>query len=132
MKTDAENTGKYIPGTCNIGKEEIRIRRNGAIIGAILTVICIILFQWFDVNRGWRLLISIPIATSAISIQQWYLKFCVAFGLKGIFNFDELGKFVNITDKEQLKKDRAKSYRMIITGILIGLVAAIVYYLLPV
>ncbi len=132
MKKVTEATDGYIPGICNIGKEEVRRRRNGAIMSVVLIFITVFLIQWFQLNRYWRLVIFIPSASLVISFEQWYFKFCVAFGLKGVFNFGELGKTVSIENNEHLMKDRAKAIQRIVAGVLIGAIIAVIYFLLPV
>ncbi len=107
----------YIPGTCNIGKAELEKRKQAAIFSAVLTIICIALMQYYDVDRIWKLLIFIPATSFAVSFQQWYFKFCVAFGIKGVFNYGNktLGvldfkkkTFDTLTDEQKVsfKKDR--------------------------
>jgi hypothetical protein len=120
---------KYIPGVCNIGTEEIRRRRNGALFFGAITAIEIILLRIFDVSQIWRLTLFIPATSLGIGFQQWYLKFCVGFGLKGVFNFEEIGKTYSIEQKENLKKDRKKVRQMIWVGIGFGLLTAILFYL---
>jgi hypothetical protein len=73
-----------------------------------------------------------PVALSAIGFLQARLKFCVNFGMRGVYNFDDPGKTFTVEQQEDLKKDRAKSMRMITIGIMIGVLIAIVYFFLPV
>jgi hypothetical protein len=122
---------EYIPGTCNIGPKEIKNRRNGAIFNAILGIAIIILFLVLHVNPLWRLVLFIPTTSFAVGFQQWYNHFCVGFGLKGVFNFGDIGKTFTVEQKEDYNKDRAKAWRMIIIGIIFGLVLATVFYFLP-
>ncbi len=123
--------GDYIPGTCNIGPAEIKARRNVAYISALLSIVLIILLIVLHADKLWRLTLF-PLATSAaISFQQWYFHFCVNFGLKGVFNFGDIGKTFTVEQKENFQKDRAKAWKMIITGIIIGLITTSVFYILP-
>jgi uncharacterized integral membrane protein len=128
MNTSAE----YIPGTCNIGPKELKNRKNTALITAILTVAVIILLLVFHADKTWRLVLFIPAASMGVSFLQWYNKFCVNFGLRGVFNFGDMGKTFTVEQKEDYSKDRAKAWRMIITGIILGLILAIAFYFLPV
>lgn len=123
---------KYIPGTCNIGLAEIQRRRDGAIFSFLLSIIVIVFLITTDANRIWRLILFIPASSFAISFQQWYLKFCVAFGLKGLFNFGEIGKTDSVQEAEFRKKDRAKASKMILLGTSFGLVVAVIFYYSPV
>jgi hypothetical protein len=122
---------EYIPGTCNIGPEERKARRNVAVFSGILGITLIILFLIFHVDKIWRLMLFLPATSVGIGFQQWYNKFCVAFGLKGVFNLGHIGKTVSIDQKEYLKKDLAKARKMIMLGIVFGLIVAILFCILP-
>ena len=54
----------YIPGKCNLGSEEIKMRKRNAKIGLILTLLSSIALQIFHSSPNYRLLIlflfSIP------------------------------------------------------------------------
>jgi len=128
---DIGNDGGYIPGTCNIGKKEVIRRRNGAIFAGILAVVIAFLLYYFHADKLWRFLVFAPLVSFAIGIQQWYFKFCVGFGMKGIFNFKELGESITVEEAEMRKLDKAKAVRMIVTGMVFSLVLTIVFYLLP-
>ena len=52
---------RYIPGVCNIGKSEIKRRKQAGWSGLIITVILLGLLVYFDVPRPWRLVIFIPV-----------------------------------------------------------------------
>ncbi|MGB8492740.1 MAG: hypothetical protein WCE64_16925 [Bacteroidales bacterium] len=132
ISDDQSDTGQYIPGRCNIGKKEIAMRRDAAITSTLLTVILMILFQMYPVNRLWRLTIFIPAVSAVIGFIQWYFRFCVAFGLKGVFNFGPLGKTFTVELDENIRKDRSTAVRRIIIGTLIAATITIIYFLLPV
>ncbi len=123
---------EYIPGTCNIGPQEIRARRNGAIFSGALMLALIVFLPMIHVHKIWRLVLFIPASAFGVSFLQWYNKFCVGFGMKGIFNFGELGKTFTVEQKEDYRKDRTKAQRMIIQGIGFGLLLAIVFYTIPI
>ncbi len=121
----------YIPGTCNIGGEQLKKRNRFALKCILATLICILFLQVFHFDTVWRLVMFIPFTLSAIAIQQVYFKFCYLFGIKGFYGFGEIGKTKSIQEKEFLKLDNAKALRMIITSMLIGLVMTILYFFLP-
>ncbi len=120
---------KYIPGTCNIGKQEMIKRRNGAIAAGIAAVLIAIALPFAHLDKSWRFLVFFPLISFFIGIQQWYYKFCVGFGMKGLFNFGELGHVTTVEEKEMHKADRAKALKMIITGIILAAAVAIGFYL---
>jgi hypothetical protein len=123
--------GEYIPGTCNIGPAEIKARRIAAMFAAILSVVLIIVLMLLHADKLWRLTLFFPATSVAISFQQVYFHFCVRFGLKGVFNFGDLGKTFTVDQKENFKKDRMKAQKMIIQGIIFGLVISLLFYFLP-
>jgi len=131
-KNNNDSDNHYIPGACNIGKEEIKMRKNATIFSFILTITVIVLIYMLDANKIWRLTLFIPTASLGVSFQQWYFKFCVAFGIKGVFNFGDIGKTFSINQKENYRKDRIKAWQMIISGIAFGLIFTLIFYFLPV
>lgn len=122
----------YIPGVCNIGKKEIERRKRAAIFSFALCTLCIALIQWLDADRIWKLLLFIPAASLGVSFQQWYFKFCVAFGIKGVLNFGDIGKTFSVEQKEYFRKDRMKAWKMIISGLFFGVITALIYYYSPI
>lgn len=127
MNTNSE----YIPGTCNIGPKEIKARRNSAIISAIIGIILIIVLLTLHTDKLWRLFLFLPATSVGVGFQQWYFHFCVNFGLRGVFNFGDMGKTFTVDQQESYQKDRAKAWKMISWGILFGIVLTILFYLLP-
>lgn len=122
---------EYIPGTCNIGPKEIKARRNSAIFSALIGFALIILLWALGTDKIWRLTLFIPATSVGVGFLQWYNHFCVNFGLRGVFNFGELGKTFTVEQKEYYQKDRAKAWRMISGGIAFGIIITALFYLLP-
>lgn len=83
---------KYIPGVCNMGREEIRRRKTGGWTGLILTLVVIMLLWMLDAPKAWRLLVFVPAVMGATGFIQAYNKFCVYFGFGHLFNFGDVGK----------------------------------------
>jgi hypothetical protein len=120
----------YIPGVCNIGKEEANKRKQVGIAGLILTVIAYSLFIYFDVSKGVRFLIFIPAVISASGLLQARMHFCVYYRLAEMFNFDSLGKSSKVENDEFVRKDKRRArqiiYYSILIGIVIGLIAVVI------
>ena len=132
MKKEMQDPKEYIPGTCNIGPDEIKRRKIATLFSLILTVVTLTLILVLHLERLWRLALFIPVATLVVNFQQVYFKFCVNFGLRGIFNFGDPGKHDTIEQAEFRKKDRKKVIQMIVTGILVGSVCTLIFYFLPI
>jgi hypothetical protein len=126
-----EDMDRYIPGTCNIGKEEVKKRRNGMVFAAVLAIIIVAVLLFTHADKLWRFFIFFPLVSFAVGFQQTIFKFCVGFGLKGIFNFKDLGESITVEEAEMRRLDKAKATKMIVTGILFGLVLTVLFYFIP-
>lgn len=121
----------YQPGVCNIGPVEIRQRRAVGVIGLAVTVVALALFLAFDVPWPWRLLVALPAIGGSVGFLQGALRFCVRFGMSGLFNFDDLGREEAVHETEYRRKDRAKAVTIIAGSVLIGLLVAVIAAVLP-
>ena len=122
---------QYMPGVCNIGENEITRRKNAGWIGLIVTVIPYILFAYIEVPRFWRLLIFIPATASAVGFLQARMHFCAYFGMRGVFNFAEIGKTDTVEKAEFREKDRRKAWQIITYSVIVGVIITIPAYYLP-
>lgn len=122
---------RYIPGVCNIGKSEIKRRKQAGWIGLIATIILYGMFVYLGVPRFWRFVIFVPALISAIGFLQAYMDFCAYFGLRGIFNFGAAGKTDTVEQAEFRVKDRNKALEIIIYSVIVGIAAAILAHVLP-
>lgn len=123
---------KYIPGVCNIGKSEIKRRKQAGWSGLIITVILLGLLIYFDMPRPWRLVIFIPAMIMAIGFLQARMHFCAYFGMHGVFNFSpDIGKTDTVEQAEFRAMDRRKAWQIIAYSAIIGAVVAIIFYYLP-
>ena len=125
---NTNNKGGYIPGVCNIGPLEIKKRRDGIFAVVAFLVIVIVLLELLHANKLWRFIIILPALSLGIGFQQWYFKFCVGFGFKGLFNFGDLGKTYTVEQKEDAKLDRLRAATIIMTSVFFAVIASLVYY----
>ena len=117
----------YIPGTCNIGKSEIRQRQFVALVGAFLTVfIGIGLLSNEDPNPP-RFFIFFPALIFAIGFVQSRKKFCLAYGFAGTFNFGRLGKASKVASAEDKKADRKMAISIFRQSVLLALGITLTY-----
>ena len=124
--------GSYIPGTCNLGFEEVEKRRRNIKIGLLTAILGIIFITYFNFSREWRLLIFIPLFYSALCYFQVRKKFCVVYGVLGIFNFGKLGNSQKVIDDESKRLDKKRAIQILFISLSTSLIATVVYYLLPV
>jgi len=125
------STDSYIPGTCNIGKGEIRRRQLVALIGLALSVTSLVGFVATGAAPTARLGIFLPLAVFSIGFVQSRRKFCLAYGFMGTFNFGKLGQLSKVSSKEALAADRKTA--LAILGQSLGLAALLtaIVYILP-
>jgi len=120
---------KYIPGACNIGRNEIRRRELLGWAGFFVTAIVYSLFVLLNIPRIWRLVIFFPAMLAALGFLQARMHFCAYFGMRGVFNFESVGNLDTIEQAEFRATDRKKALRIIaysvITGILVALASVI-------
>jgi hypothetical protein len=127
--TFVQSTG-YHAGACNIGPQEISARRRAGHVGAMITLALLAALLVIGAAPIWRLAIAIPAAGTAITYLQAILRFCVAFGWMGVFNFGTVGTTTSVQDAEARRADRARALRMIAAGSAIGLAIGILAVLL--
>jgi hypothetical protein len=122
---------EYIPGVCNIGKAEIRMRARFGWIGLGVTIVLWAVFLIFNVPAPWRLFLFVPAAGGATGFLQAALHFCAAFGMKGVFNFgSEVGKTDTVEQAEFRRKDLRKARMIGLYSLLIGVIVAMAGVLL--
>ena len=119
---------QYIPGTCNIGKSEIRQRQIVALSGLALSVSALVGFISTGASPSVRLGIFLPLAIFSIGWVQSRKRFCLAYGFMGTFNFGRLGKVSRVSDKASLAADRKTAVSILLQSLgLAGLLTLIIY-----
>ena len=123
--------GQYRPGGCNIGPAEIRRRRLAGHVGVAVTLAVLGVEVALGAPPFLRLFAGLPVAVAASGYLQAWLQFCAAYGARGVFNFGALGETKRIEDAEARARDRAKSNRIALASLAIGVAAGVVAALLP-
>jgi hypothetical protein len=133
----AGRTGMPLPGTdyqagvCNIGPAEIARRRRVGHVGTLVAIGSVLALVAIGVPTPVRLLVALPAAVAASGYLQAWLRFCAAFGSRGVANFGPLGDLARIDDAASLARDRRRAWSIIIASLLVGLVAGVIVALLP-
>ena len=125
------STADYIPGTCNIGKGEIRRRQIVALIGLALSASSLITLISTNAPRGARLGIFVPLAVASIGWVQSRKKFCLAYGFMGTFNFGKLGQLSRVADSASRAADRKTALSILLQAGAYAAIATAVIYALP-
>ncbi len=121
----------YVPGTCNIGKGEIRRRQLVALIGLALTFFTLMGMIATKAAPESRLGIFIPLAVAAIGFVQSRRKFCLAYGFMGTFNFGKLGELSKVSSRESRMADRKTAISILAQSLGLAALLTALVYLLP-
>ena len=112
----------YIAGACNIGNDEIKRRRQGALFGAILFAVTTLLFVLTNAPTSTRLITFVPALLFTVGLIQSRKRFCVAYGFLGVFNFEKLGGTKKITINQDLKADRKYAVKLLLQSVIAAVV----------
>jgi hypothetical protein len=118
-------TDQYVPGTCNIGQEEIALRRRAGHIGLAVTAALATALVRSDLHPAWRLTMALPAAGAASGYLQARQRFCANFGFRGVYNFDALGHEQQVADDQAPAADRRRSLQLSVASAGIGLGVAL-------
>jgi hypothetical protein len=121
----------YIPGTCNIGKGEIRRRQLVALVGVFFSISTLLTFNTVDAPTAIRLGIFFPLMVASVGFVQSRSKFCLAYGLAGTFNIGKMGDIKRVASKEDRAADRATALKILGKSFLLALIATAVVLVLP-
>jgi hypothetical protein len=122
---------EYIPGSCNIGKGEIRRRQVVALAGAVISVTSLVGLISTDAARSARFSLFIPLMVFAIGFIQSRKKFCLAYGFLGTFNFGSLGQISRVSDPIAKKADRKTALTILAKSIALALGLTLTTFVLP-
>jgi len=116
-----DNKDKYTPGACNIGIQEISIRKKFVWLFAPLTIFftisclyyCHSLFLWF-------LLVISSFSLIVLYLEIKY-KFCILFGFFSLYNFQRLGDLDEVKNQESINMDRRRVLEIVLISTVIAL-----------
>ena len=112
-----DQSANYVAGSCNIGPSEIHRRYQVAIIGGVLYTILAIALIATDQESSMRLIAFAPAMLASVGYIQARNRFCFAYGLMGVFNFDTAGDVKKIKDPSALKADRAQALKIVLKSL---------------
>ena len=124
-------TYSYVPGTCNLGKDEIRRRQVVALIGAVLTIISFSGLVVADTANSARWSLFAPLMIFSVGFIQSRKKFCLAYGLMGTFNLGKLGDMAKVQSPEDRKADRKTAMTLFGQAVLLAGGLTVLVVLLP-
>ena len=124
-------TYSYIPGTCNLGKAEVRRRQIVALIGLVITISSLIGLQAAGTSNSARWSLFAPLMVFSVGFIQSRKKFCLAYGLMGTFNLGKLGDISRVQSPEDRKADRKTATIILLQSALLATSLTAVFVLLP-
>jgi hypothetical protein len=110
----------YVAGSCNIGPSEIHRRYQVAITGGVLYTFLSIFLIASDQSTSTRLIAFAPAMLASVGFIQARNRFCFAYGLMGVFNFDAAGDVKKIKDPAALKADRNNALKIVLKSFLLA------------
>lgn len=121
----------YIPGSCNLGKAEIRRRQFVALIGLILSITTFVGLIGSDAPASARWGMFLPLMVFSIGFIQSRKKFCLAYGFMGTFNLGKLGDIARVQNPEDRKADRKTALVILLQATLLAFVITAALVFLP-
>ena len=122
---------QYIPGSCNIGKGEVRRRQLVALVGLFFTAVTLLTFSTVDTPTEIRLGIFFPLMVTSVGFVQSRSKFCLAYGFAGTFNVGKMGEIKRVASKEDRAADRKTALVILGKSFLLAALATAVVLVLP-
>lgn len=127
MKPTATDYSGYIPGVCNIGPVEIRRRMIIGWTALAVSVTAWATLVYLGVNGYWLALLLFPSTVSAAGFIQARKHFCLAYGMKSLYNFTTLpGRAKPSLNPRSIAEDRKQALRILGHSILAGFVFTLV------
>ena len=123
---------EYVPGVCNIGPDEVRLRQAVGWIGLVGTLALWATLVAARAAAGWRLLVFVPAIFGAIGFLQAAWHFCVGFGFGGVFNLGAgVGTRDTVAQAADRQQDRRTALKILGLASLIGGAVAAAAYFVP-
>lgn len=122
----------YIPGTCNLGKAEVRSRQMVALVGLVASLILATGLIASSAPQASGLTLFAPLMVFAVGFVQSRKKFCLAYGLAGTFNLGKLGQISKVANPEDKAADRKTALLILAqaTALALGITGAFTLLLL--
>ncbi|MDA2962705.1 MAG: hypothetical protein O3A27_02985 [Actinomycetota bacterium] len=121
----------YIPGSCNLGKSEVRRRQAVGLVGLFFSIISLVALILVQAPQSARLGIFLPLMIASIGYVQSRSKFCLAYGFAGTFNLGKLGDISRVSNPSDRAVDRAMALKILCKSLLLAALATGIVFVLP-
>lgn len=122
---------QYIPGSCNIGKGEIKRRQFVSLLGLFLSIFALVTLISIDAPASSRIGIFFPLMMASVGYIQSRSKFCLAYGFAGTFNVGKMGDISRVASSEDRAADRKTALTILGKSFLLAALATGVVLVLP-
>lgn len=127
--TASEHTD-YVAGSCNIGSTEVHRRFQVAILGSALYIAFAIFIVIADASNWVRAIAFAPAMAASVGFNQAKRRFCLAYGLMGVFNFKSGNNVTKVIDPVALAADRAYAIKVLGVSFLPAVLATALLFLI--
>lgn len=121
---------EYIPGTCNLGPEEIRRRYRIGYVGLALMAVVILSNEIFRFPIVFKTLLFFPAFYMISGFIQAIKRFCYVYGFKGIISLKGRRIFDQVMDEESLRQDRKLAILFVLISTIGGILITFIYFLI--
>ena len=121
----------YIPGTCNLGKAEVRRRQVVAIIGLVFSLSSGAGLIAANANFTEKLTLFLPLMIFSVGFIQSRKKFCLAYGMMGTFNLGKLGEISRVQDPADRAADRKTAVMILFQAGALAALLTLIFAVLP-
>lgn len=108
----------YIPGTCNLGKSEVKRRQFVALLGLALSLFSAV--SLWNASLTTKATVVLPLFVFSVGHVQSRKKFCMAYGFAGSFNLGKLGELARVSDPADRAADRKMALRILLEAALLA------------
>lgn len=117
----------YIPGTCNLGKSEVKRRQFVALLGLALSIFSAV--SLWNTSLATKATVVLPLFVFSVGYVQSRKKFCMAYGFAGSFNLGKLGELARVSDPADRAADRKMALRILLEAALLAIALTAAYIL---
>ena len=121
----------YIPGTCNLGKTEVRRRQIVALIGLVFSFSSGVGLIAANANFTGKLSLFLPLMVFSVGFIQSRKKFCLAYGMMGTFNLGKLGEISRVQDPADRAADRRTAVKILFQAGALAALLTLIFAVLP-
>jgi hypothetical protein len=120
---------QYVPGTCNIGKDELDKRKRLLLVSVCITLVFTAVV-FFRMSTFLFLLLCVSSYISILIYLEILYRFCVVFGITGNYHFSNSDSLQKTNDPVLRARDRKKTFIIGLQSLVIACIYSGLIYLL--